>query len=700
MSIKEAYTTQELAAILRVDARTSISRRATRESWQSLPRSGRGGGREWLLASMPEATRLLIASRVCSKTPISAPASRPSALAEMVKLKGKVRVRAEARVAVVLLARVFTAGCGLAFSTGMEAFAARYNAGEIGVEDWVREALPSVCRNSLLNWEKTVQADGVARLGGKYGVHRKGTGRIDNQTEVREVVLGMLTQNPGVQARLVLEKLHADFDTRADLELPSLGRLQRWIKQWKEQNADTFLRVTAPDKWKSRHRLSCGDAYELITCPNQRWEYDGTPADLMLNDGKRYTIVGIIDVYSRRLKLEVALRSTSRTVANLTYRCLVDWGVPEEAVTDNGKEFTARHMQSIFVDLEILPTILPPFRPELKPAIERVFHTFSHDLLSIYPCYVGHNVATRQEIRERNTFARRLMDGKNPAELSMALSPEQLQIFCDNWTDHVYAHRPHRGLKGRTPFEMQTAFEGEILHLDEQGKQGLQVLLLPPAGKDGWCTVTKEGARVAGGKFVHAFLAHHVGQRVQVRLDPEDKERSAAYIFDDKMDFICRAPNIRDMAAEERRTVARGVQRVHDQYTKKQVKLLRALAEKTNAAGAGETIMAWHLARAQKIEAAADAKSCNVTHSTSVLEQCGVAVMADKQTPPRTHSKGIVASRDAVRAQWAAPAEGTLPAVPGDSGYAGARRPCACRPRRTDRTGRTGRMGAQLCGKQ
>ena len=74
-----------------------------------------------------------------------------------------------------------------------------------------------------------------------------------------------------------------------------------------------MLFVTAPDKWKGRYQSATGDAYELITEYNERWEYDGTPADLLLNDGKRYTIVGIINVYSRELKLEVAERSTGRT---------------------------------------------------------------------------------------------------------------------------------------------------------------------------------------------------------------------------------------------------------------------------------------------------------------------------------------------------------------------------------------------------
>ena len=46
--MKEAYTTQELAPLLGM-TRQGVDCRAKREGWQSRPRAGRGGGREWLV---------------------------------------------------------------------------------------------------------------------------------------------------------------------------------------------------------------------------------------------------------------------------------------------------------------------------------------------------------------------------------------------------------------------------------------------------------------------------------------------------------------------------------------------------------------------------------------------------------------------------------------------------------------------------
>ena len=60
MAVKEAYTTRELAGLLGFSTIRSVLLRAEREGWQSRPRKGRGGGKEWLVSSMPEATRRAI----------------------------------------------------------------------------------------------------------------------------------------------------------------------------------------------------------------------------------------------------------------------------------------------------------------------------------------------------------------------------------------------------------------------------------------------------------------------------------------------------------------------------------------------------------------------------------------------------------------------------------------------------------------
>ena len=57
----ETYATQELVTLLGV-TQQAVDKRAKSESWRWLPRAGRGGGKLWIVSSMPPATRDAIAS--------------------------------------------------------------------------------------------------------------------------------------------------------------------------------------------------------------------------------------------------------------------------------------------------------------------------------------------------------------------------------------------------------------------------------------------------------------------------------------------------------------------------------------------------------------------------------------------------------------------------------------------------------------
>ena len=59
MAVRETYTTRECSELLNMTVK-GVIQRASRESWQFRPRKGRGGGKEWLVSSMPEATQRAI----------------------------------------------------------------------------------------------------------------------------------------------------------------------------------------------------------------------------------------------------------------------------------------------------------------------------------------------------------------------------------------------------------------------------------------------------------------------------------------------------------------------------------------------------------------------------------------------------------------------------------------------------------------
>ena len=617
------YTAAQIADHMDVTER-AIQKRATRESWPFTKRPGKGGGRLFQLSDLPEDARLAIAAKSCPYTPPAITPAQEEGLAAAMTLDGKMKLRADARASIVVLYQSFAAKAGLADTPCREAFAARWAAGEIEADPIVRAALPSFSANSLKNWLDAVRKKGVIALAGRYGRHRKGAGLIDSNPEMRETVLGMIYEYPHASTQLIRERLESIFTRRGE-HVPSLRRLQAWVSEWKAENSHVWEFIKAPDSWRGRFMASVGSAYELITRQNQRWEYDGTPADLLLDDGKRYTIVGVINIYDRRVKLDVVERSTAKSVANLTRRALLDWGVPETAVTDNGKDFVAHYLQQVFASLGIYQDILPPFRPDLKPGIERVFRTFSHHLLTLLPCYVGHNVATRQQIRERETFAKRLMDRKKPSELSMAVGPEELQRFCDQWCEDVYAHRAHSGLKGRTPFDVARDWIAPVRRIDDV--RALDVLLTPLATQQGWRTVGKKGVRTPDGQYAAPELGGMVGSRVQVRVDPHDAE--CAYVFDEAGNFVCRAAEVSGLTAQARRDLAVDSRRLGQSKAKAEARELRGMAKRTGADKAAEEIMGYHSERAERIrQAAGDVDQRSTVYTTPELEAAADAANA------------------------------------------------------------------------
>ncbi len=600
MAINDTYTARELASLLEMTER-AVLYRAKSEGWESRPRAGRGGGREWLVSSMPEATRIKLAAALAAREdpPAEVPVKRISLPAEAVR-SAKARGRADAKTQLLCLCRAFIRMSGLPQTRGVEAFATRWNAGEIESDADLISAIPHVSPNTLRNWEAAVKCEGSLRLAGDYGKGRRGKGSIDSQPEVKEIVLAMMGGMSEAAAHIILDKLRAENARRPAedrLVLPSLRGLQRWMRAWKAEHPALYQFTQSPDLWKSRFMPAFGDFYATVTRLNQLWEYDGTPSDVMLSDGRRYVILGVIEVFTRRVKLRVAERSTAQEVAELTRDCLLDWGVPEAVVTDNGKEFVSRQMVRLFADLDIRHEALPPFRPDLKPAIERVFRNFSHDLLPAAPCYLGHDVATRRKIESRKSFADQLMKRGKAVEISIAMTPEELQAFCNEWACAKYLHRPHEGLHGKTPYQKLCECADTARRIPESYRAALDMLLLPVAGER---VIRKDGVSVGGRLYLAAEFgrAEVMGRLAEVRLDR--RQPDTAYVYLDGL-FLCRALCVDSLSADERRDLA-AAGRLAARSVKAEAAQIRRLGKKHGIGNAAREIMEYHLKRAAEIE--------------------------------------------------------------------------------------------------
>ncbi len=559
--MKEWYSVSEL---IRMDlpgmpgTTRGIDKRAKKEEWTARPRSGKGGGLEYHLSSLPDAARNELVRRAqpvlpALPAPVAALAPRKSTEeapadlaarkaegdAQAAFLRGAAAARMDAKREILqMVENARRAG------VSVEPVTVDYNAGRLEVSPATRQTLPTISPASVRRWSRQISGHGLARLAGRHG-HRAGTGIIDTYPQLGAALRAFLLKYPHAQATRAHEWLRARYDLDwsalpaelagdGPIPMPSVKTVARWISRWKEEHAALYERLRNPDEWKNRYMIGWGDASAHIERPNQVWEFDSTPADVLLADG-RHSILGVIDLYTRRVHLHVSKTSKAAAVAHLTKKALLAWGVPDIAKTDNGQDYVSQHLNRIFQALGIEHQVSAPFCPWQKPHIERFFRSFSHDLIELLPGYIGHCVADREALRARQQFSDRLFVKNRAVEFS-SLSAADLQTFCDRWAA-AYESRPHTGLGGQSPQAVIAAWPEPVRRIEDERVLNLLLQEVPDGG---WRVVTKTyGIRVENVEYLGDDLVAHVGERVRVLYDPE--EAGLIYCLNDKDQFIGRA---------------------------------------------------------------------------------------------------------------------------------------------------------------
>jgi len=633
--MKDWFTAKELAdrAIDGLPSTESgMKRRADRDGWDSRKKSG-SKAFEYHINSLPEAARKALAqsqqspaAKAGSEEGFKLAAAKnvvdkvnqrnaEEALKSAAALPESKRARNDARVKVLADWDVYRRISGTSINKSGEDYAILYNSGHREIISETGELVPNVSLRTLKRWRSELKQRG--HLGANYG-NRKNSGKIDSQQDLKDFVVAMLVDFPHVKAKQVHEAAVARFAGHGDIDLPSEGRLKVWIESWKRKNSELFCAITNPDAWKNTYLTAFGSASESATALNQIWEFDGTPADVMLVDG-RHSICGVIDVYSRRPMVLVSKTARSTVVTALLRRALLDWGVCDIAKTDNGSDYTSYHTKRVYSDLEIEQVLCPPFSPWHKPHIERFFRTMSHGLVELLPGFIGHNVPERQAIEARKTFSDRLFKKDQIVEINMTSS--ELQTFLDDWISNIYMHRKHSGIN-KSPWKMVTEWKKPVRRINDA--RALDILLQPAAGKNGICTVHKKGLRVDKGWFVAPELAVHVGQEVRALEVIDDLGSLIVYGGEELNEFICiaRCPERSDIDRAEFAAKAREIQKRTIQEAKRE---LKAAAKKVDTSTVVREIMQ---AGAEQSAKLVSFPRESVEHATPALQASAEAATA------------------------------------------------------------------------
>ena len=581
------YSAQESAALHEM-SKAGFIKMAMRKGYETRQRSGRGGGLEYHVTSFSQSIQLKLV-QYSDLPPLPPPtqayiptsvvqATRVEGDAKAAVLEGRARARMDAKLEILRHFERFANAHPIKSrrkphgKLQKEAFCAAWNRGEI--DSPARLLLPILSSDKLARWQQQLHCAGLARLGGRYG-NRKGSGLIDLQPQLAAALRSFVYEYPHGQAGIAYQWLCSRYEVLparlagdGPIRLPSRRTVARWMERWKRENAEIYTLLQNPDQWKNKYMIGWGDAAAAIVRLNQLWEFDSTPADVMLKDG-RHSLLGVIDVYSRRARLHVAKTSRATAVAHLLRGALTDWGIPEIAKTDNGQEYVSHHLTRIFHALEIEHHLSAPFSPWQKPFIERFFRTFSHHLLEFLPGYIGHSVAEREAIRARQQFSDRLFVKDCVVEL--ALTAAQLQDFCDHWLAGYHA-RPHSGLGEQCPQERAQRWSDPVRRIADP--RLLDLLLAEAPGGAGYRTVTKGyGLRIDSFEYSAVELALCVGQRVRVLYDPED-DMGRVVVFDARGEFLCIAecPEVTGLSRAQLAVQCRAVQKANAYLRRKQQK--------------------------------------------------------------------------------------------------------------------------------
>lgn len=483
---------------------------------------------------------------------------------------------------------------------------------------------------SLNNWRKQYEEQGLYGLADHYASRK---GQTSLTVEQQEFCVSMFTEKPGVSVRSICKAMATRFK---GVVIPERSTIGRYLDNWKAKNEGLYLSLTNPDAWRSKYMLAFGNASENVTRLNQMWEADSTPADIMTLDG-RACIIGIIDVWSRRLKLLVSPTSKSTAIGMLLRRCILDWGmVEEEFRTDNGADYTSFYMERVLEHLNVHHELCPPFTPECKPHIERAFKTFSHGILPFLDGYIGHNVAERKAIEARASFAKRLMTKGETVEVKM--SATELQSLCDRWCESMYHTEPHNGLDGLSPLSKVRSWTKPVKRISNE--HALDVLLSPAPSNDGWRVITKKGLSVTFGaaqlRYISADFAGHEGERVRVLIDVTDLGHAS--IFREDGAFLCIAedPVWNGISSQELAMHAKNRQKA---LLTEQRREHREMVKRSRIDGIAEEILKDREEQAAKI---ADLPRPSSKYTTPALEQARLAVVERERRTSIPALSGII----------------------------------------------------------
>ncbi|MFH1034024.1 MAG: DDE-type integrase/transposase/recombinase [Pseudomonadota bacterium] len=533
----------ELAGALAINYET-LKSLCSRQCWET--RQGIGSkGRETKvrIASMPQELQDRYWAAVYegrAPLPQEDPESRQGFLADLNRIAPKDRPLAWAKLQLILALDDFAQKPeywlnGSAKLKALRDALEQYNRERLFPDLYM--TLGKVSERTVYGWRQQLKEHGLEGLVDQRRQRR--SAYTPATPGLMDFVRHCLLSNPTLSAAAIRRLMKGD---KHDWPMPSASTMRRVVAIYRHQHQEQLLSIHQPSQAKRRFQFSLGRADAGLIRPNQRWETDSTRADilgrrnhkvieLVAKDGKRFTMIAAIDVYSRRPVVLLEEKGGGYAINLLLRKAVRRLGIPETIVMDLGKDYRSNAVQSFCGVLGVEVPDIPGYSPELKPHIERFFATIQGDCLAHLPGYISNKVGNRREI------------------VLPKMSRQEIQQHLDSWIE-AYESREHSET-GQTPLERgNPAGWRRVTVPDEQ----LQLLLNPPEIRG----VRQGRIRHRGGYYYARELGELDGSaKVLVRENPEDAGVLSVYL--EEGHFLCLARDVGQLGltpqqiSEERR---------------------------------------------------------------------------------------------------------------------------------------------------
>ncbi len=270
-----------------------------------------------------------------------------------------------------------------------------------------------------------------------------------------------------------------------------------------------------------------GELYDLVhrreeSKPNALWQADHAQLDVLLlkEDGAtaRPWLTAIIDDYSRAIAgyylsfdPPSSLRTSLALRQGIWRKAEPHWqicGIPDVLYTDNGSDFTSKHLEQVALDLKMRLVFSTPGKPQGRGKIERFFRTVNETFLC-----------------DLEGYTRR---GRRKPTLSLGELEEKFRTFLIE----VYNRTP----VAEAEFSPSVLWErGGFLPRMPESLEQLDLLLIEEVRSR---RIRRDGIHFQGFRYLSLTLAAYVGEDITIRYDPRDMAEIRVF---HKERFLCRA---------------------------------------------------------------------------------------------------------------------------------------------------------------